>query len=317
MSRWLIKTSVQRAISWLPAHHRWNELFQNLVTRSLELSQGQFESTLSDSALLREKLDAYANRPMTGFTALELGTGWIPIVPVGFYLCGAERVWTYDIASYLNAKRLRQTFERFLENHESGRLKQLLPHLQPGRVERLRELLQRVNDEPPAALLAKLNIEVRLCDARQSGLPDGSVDLIYSRLVLAHIPPPVLAGLFAEFRRVAAPGALNAHRILLSDQFACFDRNISKVNFLKFSPRAWRWLNSPIIPQNRLRISDYRKIFAAAGFRILEENNTTAGEAELAGLRIAPEFAERSREDLLTAASFLIATPETKSTEPM
>ena len=47
MKRWIIKTAIQRVLSWLPQSHRWNALFQRFVSNGLELKFSAFETKVS------------------------------------------------------------------------------------------------------------------------------------------------------------------------------------------------------------------------------------------------------------------------------
>ena len=49
MSHWLIKSAVQRAFSFLPQSHWWNELLQKNITKSVELTPQRFELRLRDA----------------------------------------------------------------------------------------------------------------------------------------------------------------------------------------------------------------------------------------------------------------------------
>jgi ubiquinone/menaquinone biosynthesis C-methylase UbiE len=48
-------------------------------------------------------------------------------------------------------------------------------------------------------------IEIRRADAKATGLPEASVDMVISNSLVHHIPEPML--MFGEVARVAAPGA--------------------------------------------------------------------------------------------------------------
>ncbi len=98
-----------------------------------------------------------------------------------------------------------------------------------------------------------------------------------------------------------------SHRINLSDQYCCFDHSITPYNFLRYTSAQWRWLNSPLIGQSRLRISDYREIVAGAGFAILREENSSGSPEVLAKVRLAPEFKQYSPADLLVLHSWMTA----------
>jgi len=95
----------------------------------------------------------------------------------------------------------------------------------------------------------------------------------------------------------------------MADQFSSFDRSITPFNNMRYSSRAWRWLDSPIIPQNRLRASDYSQAYRNAGFEIVAREDVNGAQSDLASVKIATEFARYSRDDLLVLYSWLIARP--------
>jgi hypothetical protein len=97
------------------------------------------------------------------------------------------------------------------------------------------------------------------------------------------------------------------HRLNLVDQFSYFDQSITPFNFLKYTAAEWRWRNSPLIWQNRLRITDYRELLSGAGFEIADEENVSGKAGELAAVPLAPEFRHYSKEDLLVLHSFITA----------
>ena len=103
-----------------------------------------------------------------------------------------------------------------------------------------------------------------------------------SDVVFEYLSPEELFEILQEFRRIAAPDAVMSHTIDLGDQYATYDFGITKFNFLRFSDRLWRWLNNPIIPLNRLRISDYRRAFSERGFQVGAEISQRGDPAELA-----------------------------------
>lgn len=307
MPHWMIKSAIHRVISILPRSHRWNEIFQKHVTRSLELGPGGFEERLG---FCRRHLEHFFGTPpqrRPNFSALELGTGWFPVVPIGLYLCGASEIWTYDIVPLLRSSRLKVMLGYFNEYDQRGVLKNFLPWVQPDRVVRLREAFQSVENESPEALLNKLNIQVVIRDAQNTGLNPGSIDLFVSTTVLEYIPDEVLAGIFSEFKRLASPNAVMSHYIDLYDQYSAFDRSITPFNFLRYSANRWKWVSSPLIPLNRLRISDYRALHVKAEFEVTREVNTIGSVLDLAGVPLAPEFQKYSQSDLLVLTAWLVS----------
>ena len=244
-----------------------------------------------------------------GFSCLEVGTGWHPIVPLGLYLCGAREIWTFDIEPLLSLKRLRQLMQFFVDYDQSGRLKMILPLYNSERLRELCAVVQGAQDLGAAEILSRFAIHAKVQDAQATGLPAGSVDLLFSNGVLQYIPSSTLQGIFSEARRLASGSSIVAHRIRFVDQFSHFDSRISAFNFLRYSSAQWQWLNSPLIWQNRLRICDFRQLLNKAGFELLSEENLSVPPEELAKVHLAAEFKRYRQEDLLVSHSFIVARP--------
>jgi hypothetical protein len=310
MPHWLIKSAVHRALSLLPASHLWNAWFQKYVTRSLDLTRQRFRFRLECCRRHLESFFELRPRRGGGFTVFELGTGWFPVVPIGLYLCGASEVWTFDIAPLLSGRRLRQAFELFDEFDRSGELRCFLPLLQSDRLTSLRQAACAPGPASAAERLQRLDIQVRTQDAAQTGLPSATVDLFVSTGVLEYIPVPAIEQILAEFRRVGSPDAVQSHYLNLADEYSYFDPSITPFNFLRFSERRWKYLNSPLAWLNRLRVPDYRRLFDRAGFEIIKEFNTSGRLEDLKKIQLAPEFRSYREEDLLVLASWLTVQPQ-------
>jgi hypothetical protein len=308
MPHWLIKSATHRVISWLPRRQFWNGLLQSYITKSTELTPKVFEDKVRECQRHLEAMAlGEARRQQTGFTVLELGTGWLPIITVGLHLCGAREIWSVDIDPLLRKDRVRQLVELFRDYGQSGKLHSLLPAVSSERLHGLASLIPFTGLEEPAAFLGRLNIHILIQDARHLPLPEHSIDFFESSGVLEYIPPPVLHGIFREFHRLASPGAAMSHRLNLVDQFSYFDSSLTPFNFLKYSAAQWRWLNSPLIWQNRLRISDYRRLLDETGFELCREESVSGSPVDLAKVKLAAEFEGYSEADLLVLHSFLTA----------
>ncbi len=311
MTTWLAKAVVQRGIATLPNPHYWNELLQDRVTHSLDLTDEVFNHGLRNCQKYLERLRRYGSDTQNSFSVLELGTGWFPVVPVGLFLSGARDIWTWDIVQHLKLSRLKLTIRRFLELEQTQKLRDhILP--EPGRVAALQELIkicELSQSTNPADLLDPFGIHYRIGNAGQSGLPEQSVNLMVSNVVFEYLSPEKMTEILREFRRIATPSAVMSHSIDLRDQYASFDNRITFFNFLRFSDRHWRWLNNPIIPLNRLRISDYRRAFTESGFQIVEEISQRGEPSELAQIPLAQRFRGYSVEDLLVMNTDLVAIP--------
>lgn len=318
MPHWLIKSAIHRTISWLPKPQFWNDLFRKYGSRSLQLSSSQFEIKLRESQRHWREFRAHYRGPTTDFAALELGTGWFPIIPLGIYLCGAREIWTVDIDPFLREDRMKLMLDYFKDYIRTGKLTECLPDARKDRVERLLALADKATTLSPREWLQEFNIHVLVQDAQKLPLPDTSLDWIFSSGVMEYIPEPVLKNIMTEFQRLGKIGAVMTHRLNLVDVYSYFDKNITTLNHLQYTDRQWRWRNSPLIWQSRLRVTDYRRLHADTGFEVVSEDNESESPDKLARIKIAPQFEKYSHPDLLVIHSFMVGrlTQKTGPTPP-
>ncbi len=108
-------------------------------------------------------------------------------------------------------------------------------------------------------------------DAASTDLDDNCLDACISTNTLEHIPEESLRSIFREVRRVLKPTGVVSAKIDYTDHYAHTDPSISLLNFLNFSEAEWEKHNHACHYQNRLRHSDYRRLFIDCGFEVIEE----------------------------------------------
>lgn len=108
-------------------------------------------------------------------------------------------------------------------------------------------------------------------DASRTELETGSIDACISTNTLEHIPQDSLRKIFKELSRVMKSTGIVSAKIDYTDHYAHTDSSISLLNFLFFDDDQWRRYNHNCHYQNRLRHSDYKKIFDDCGFDVIEE----------------------------------------------
>ena len=275
-------------------------------THSIDLTPARFELGLSGCRKHVEYFSHYGPQK-ENLTVFDLGTGWNPIVPVGLFCCGAQKVLTCDIVPLIDKKRTHKLLRLFVDYYDRGDLQQHLPLLVPERIEVLREALRLGPYACPKALLARAGTQVMVTDAGRTGLADHSIDYIVSIGTLLHIPETILVSILAEFKRIGTPDCLLSIAIDMADLFSYFDHRISQLNFLRFSDTMWRIINNRVIPMNRLRITDYRELLRQAGFKILEEKNDLVSLEDLHRIPLAPRFHRYSDDDLRIWHTWMMA----------
>jgi hypothetical protein len=296
--RWLAKSALQNAISVLPGGVAVNGLLQRFGTGSVVMTPERVVARLVRVGGRHvEHQRRFGEQPLERSTVVEVGTGFVPLLPVGLFLAGAAAVHTYDVARLSNTARTLDLLHQIVASADSGALERECPWTQPDRLARLREIAA----DPPAGLdplLAAMSISYHVGDATRSGLDARSVELFVTNNVFEHVPAGVISALLAEAYRTGVPGALLSHHIDLRDHYAKFDRSVSVYNSLRYSSRQWRYLNSRMEPQNRLRHSDYLRLVDEAGFDLLLDDSRTGPAAAFAAVRPAPEFRRYADDDL-------------------
>ena len=302
--RWLAKAALQKGIGALPQGERLNYVFQRRVLHSLPAGDGALRQKFSRAV---QHLGAYEEHgpgvPAAEATFYEFGAGWDLAIPLAYGLLGIGRQVLVDIRPSARVELVNDSlasFERLRPELEDIAGRELRPG--GGPIERLEELEERFGIRYLAP-----------CDARDTGLPAASIDFVSSTDTCEHIPGADLAGIFRESYRQLRPGGAFSCRIDLQDHYAYFDRSLSKYNFLRYSDRAWRLVNSPLHYQNRLRSPEYLQLVRDAGFELVVEKPSGPSETglkELESLPLAPRFRRFPPEELgVTVLSFVATRP--------
>ncbi|HID24235.1 MAG TPA: class I SAM-dependent methyltransferase, partial [Planctomycetaceae bacterium] len=256
--RWWMKAGVARCLASIPggeAIHFW------LQRRFGELRHLERSTRFDNAEYFLRTTRAHAGS-VSGLRVVELGTGWVPAVPLAYAVAGAL-VATYDV------RRLVRDDLFVWTRDEIGR--------------RVETLAAAAGQSPPrfCARLARIARETDFDRAmrRLGGLyrapwntcrlpyQDNAADLVVSNLVLQCVHRALLPPLLQEMRRVLKPGGLSIHRASLTCEYAAGDPRRHPLSFLKYSDATWdRWFNHSIKYVNRLRYSQFLRLFEDAGF---------------------------------------------------
>ncbi|THH39958.1 class I SAM-dependent methyltransferase [Neolewinella litorea] len=307
MAKWWMKAVVQKAISFLPQRERVNFWFQRYVTRGVDLTDEHFGYKLDAARDHLAYYRKYGAAPPAQATALELGTGWYPIVPTLLFLAGFSRIVSLDIRNWLSRDRQHLALTRILDYHDRGLLADYLERVEPGRLAVLRQIVASPDRLTVAEVNDRLHLEARIMDATRLDFPDDSFDLICSNNTFEHIYPDVLRNILREFRRVVKPDGVMSHFIDLSDHFAHLDPDITIYNFLQFSRENWALVDNDIQPQNRLRWPDYRRMYAELDIPVREEAVRPGDLSALATVNVHPDIGNYSPEQLAISHGYLVS----------
>ena len=270
--KWRYKAAVQNCISRLPMS---DAIYYALQRYAGDLRPGRFDP-MEWVHVTSEMLDWLhgSGQHVRGARVLEVGTGRALGMPVALWLCGAEQIVTVDLNRYL-IPTLVWDCNRYYRLHGEEIAELLRKHdLDGGLSQRMRQLATFSGDL--GAFMKMIHVEYYApADARQLSFPDHSFDFHFSYSVLEHVPAPEILSILREGKRLLRPGGTLLHTIDLSDHFWYGDSSIPRLNFLRFSEGEWqRWANNKYMYQNRLRASEFLRLFADAGLQIKAEWRT-------------------------------------------
>jgi len=297
--RWKHKAAIARACARLPLGAKLYKIGQ----KRLGQLRAQPEVRLTAQVEMVRWLIKYGMPVLKG-NFLEVGTGHIPVIPIGFYLAGAEQTITVDANRRIDWDLTRASLEWIAAHHAR------LAILYNGDIvdkalfdERFATLTESMSN--PRRFFEKAGIRyLAPGNAAHTELPSASFDCHFSMTVLEHIPADVLSDIFTEAKRILRPEGVALHFIDPSDHFQHQDRSITPINFLKYSDEEWlRLAGNEFTYCNRLRASDFLKLASDAGF-IKVRCETTIDEPSKSVIRsgfvIAERFARYKLDDLCT-----------------
>ncbi len=233
---WKLKATIQKLVSFLPSSTSY-EVYYWIQRHFGGLRRVNSSGSLLGGIETWTKIQKQGRSP-SGKVFLEVGTGRVPLVPLAYWLMGAESTVTIDLNPYLKEELLEQHLWYITQNKEK------ILHLFGSLIDRGRfnNLLHFANKTKLSASefldLCRI-VYIAPGDAANTNLPEQHIDFHTSYTVFEHIPPEVLVGILKEGNRIIKSNGLFVHRIDYADHFSYFDKGISAINFLQYSDYEW------------------------------------------------------------------------------
>ncbi|MGV7215892.1 class I SAM-dependent methyltransferase [Bradyrhizobium sp. UFLA05-112] len=268
---WRIKALAFRALD-LPGGAHAHYFLQRHVTRNWPRPVKRLDGLSTAARRLCEDYTRHTGGPPT--SVLEIGAGRDLAVPLTLRKLGVQRVIASDIEPLAKIDLVQHAAMHILPNRSFANW-----------------------DE-----LRSFGIDYRAPHHVSSA--DSEVDCTCSHEVLEHVPADQLKPLLSGLRAVTK--GLTIHSIDYSDHYARSDESVSRFNFLRYSDTEWRPFNSGKQYVNRLRHSDYVRLFEEAGFTILDA--TTIPGEPISG--VAEQFLRYDQDDLFAIKGRIIARPD-------
>lgn len=305
---WRAKAFAHTVFSAIPGGHRINYLAQRMFTQSLPVPDERFTDVVVSAKRRFEQVRATLSKPVDRAVFYEIGAGWDLLIPLLHWSLGVERQVLVDIRPLSTAELVNDSIERL------GRMRR--PVNLPRRpVHRVREGKVAEDLERHYGIRT-----IAPCDARDTHLPSGSMDVITSTNTFEHIRGEDILPILQESRRLLAPGGVLCLHIDHQDHYAFGDPSITPFNFLRYSERAWSLVNPPLHHQNRLRHRDFLLLYEAAGFDLLHEETTGARPEDVEVIRALPldkRFRGRDPTELAVRTSTVVLARRGEMHQPL
>ena len=270
LGSWRVKAATQRFVARLPEGLSL-PLYYLIQRRIGALRSFSPASRVDAACQIWTRVKASGTEPVDA-RFFEVGTGRAPIVPLVLWLLGARHTVTVDLNPYLCPRLTWRAARWIAENHDVVRAATDGCSIMAPRLEHLRRTVSgRERDFRLHDHLESCGIRYHApADASNTGLGNGSVDVVVSYTVLEHVPLDAIRAIAVENRRILTRGGLAVHHIDYSDHFSHSDPSITEIHFLRYSDEEWdRIAGNRFMFMNRLRDTDFVREFSAAGFRIL------------------------------------------------
>ncbi len=300
---WKAEALVQNILSHLYGRQQFYYLGQRVVGG---FRQFNINSKVQQSAMLLDSLTKVGVE-INGKDTVEIGTGWVPIIPIFLWLHGQNSCNTIDVTRLLRPSLVSQAVQQFLdliEDEQNGLFEKVVPS-------RWHDLRSLPNTPDPVSFLNTVcNIQYHApCDTGASNLPTASADIVYSNTVLEHVPEWEIPRVFAEAHRLLRPNGYMVHNIDLSDHFSHSDAKLSPIHFLTLSESAFSKYNNQILYQNRWRAEQYRHSIELCQFDICYWSPIVNEKLihQVPQLSIHADFAHLSPQQLATTGVRVVA----------
>jgi len=275
---WRLKCLAFQILDHLPGGEFLYRGAQKYVT-------GSHEFEVTDAYLHMHQFHVAQYQRIHPGRALEFGGGRHFLSPLLLSNAGATEVLVFDIQRLSSPAQINHTI-RQLKGRVPGEWPEIVDWPDLERQYRIRYLAPG--------------------DARNTGLSGASINFVCSTSTLEHIPAPDIRLIFGECSRIVAANAVISHIIDYADHYHYSDADVPLFNFYRFSERRWHWLNPSNHFQNRLRHSDFEKMFREMHWQAIETRAGTVPPDTIRTIPLDPMFRRYDAGDLLTSIGYFV-----------
>jgi hypothetical protein len=294
-----VKAGTFKVLSVTPGGGAIHHLLQDRVTRTTAVTD---DKVLHKLHLGASYLAAVAARfpDLSRVRHADVGTGWMPTIPLLFHAAGIENQTLCDVDRHLapsTVAELVPALDRLIAADPA--LAGLAPRLVPA----------PGPEEPLDNYLEKTGMRY-VAPYTLDDLGTGRFEVVTCTGVLPHITTETLRPLLRAVTRSLVEGGLFIAYVPLHDVYARFDPSITPYNKWRYRSFVWELLNSRLMSFNRLTASGYRRLLEEAGLEIVSFALAPPTAEDLEALdrvTLHPEFASTPRAELASSSLVVVA----------
>lgn len=246
-------------------NHLHGSLKKNYYSNGVEYGFNELFLKLNLIELAED--DAGINRK----NALEIGTGYFLIQPIILKLLGWNRIITLDITRDLFYSAVRKQISLLLQEKYLSKIRKS-SRLAPGELNNLLRKLKEAKSLEQVTEICNI-IYIAPYDFDDIARYELKFNLIFSQVVLEHIPPNILSELFHHTKTLLSSTGKIVHTVNFTDHFAnpgfFGDKRISEFNFLQYSDKYWNfWAGNSLAYTNRLGYPYYYQLCEKCGLKV-------------------------------------------------
>jgi SAM-dependent methyltransferase len=296
--KWLVKAITFKILSQIPGGDSLHHGFQRMTGSTRQTEErllGKIEQSLTYWRWLQKNT---SSDWLSKASHLDLGTGWLPSVPLTFYALGTARQYLVDLRRHMEPEAAVNTIKLFraVAPQASAKFGRLPAVPDSARsLEATLEPFGMTYAAPYDALAARIA---------------GTVGFVTATHMFCHLNRSALVAVLRSVRQLLAPGGY-----ILAQQHLrqLFDGLDCPTPFVALRYSDWFWeniINSDMMSYNRLKVRDYREALEEAGFEVClmeVEPGKPEDSEKLSRARIHPMFSKFTREELAARHLFLVA----------
>ena len=309
---WKVKALVQKFVAYLPeklsyeVYFHMQRCFGRLKQPYNPINPPSGGISSGEAFLKKIQQAGYTHIDKVFF---EFGTGWVALIPLTYWLAGAEKIITIDLNPWLRRELVKESLS-YITNNQDAVKKVMGDFLNKKRLTDLVKFYETKKFDVQE-YLKFCHIEY-ICpgDAAKTSLLDNTVDYHTSSAVLEHIPLDELKEIFKEGNRIIKKGGLFIHAIDYSDHYAAIDSELSPIHFLGYSDEEHERFIHRFHYVNRLRHDDFVELFEALGHEFIEieahKNKEVEEQLKSIGMKLDKKFKAKSNEILSIIGSWFV-----------